>query len=75
MKSLFLNENSNEEIIEEKKSEEDLHEYQKMFKEKLKAKGYNKLSDLVDNASDEEKKEFFEMIDKEWKSEEEKKKD
>lgn len=42
-------------------------EYQKFFNKKLKEAGFSSPADM----SDEEKKEFFNMIDKEWKGEKE----
>lgn len=65
--------------LKEKKVEEDLNEetddtlneeqtkYMKFFQKKLKAKGVNSPSEL----SKEEKKKFFDMIDKEWEAENE----
>jgi len=41
------------------------NEYQEFFKAKLKASGFDSITAM----SDEEKKEFFNMIDKEWKGE------
>jgi hypothetical protein len=43
-------------------------EYQEFFKKKLKEHGVDSPADL----SDDEKKKFFDEIDKEWKSEDEK---
>jgi hypothetical protein len=41
--------------------------YQKFFNKKMKEAGFKSPADM----SDEEKKEFFNMIDKEWKGEKE----
>jgi len=41
--------------------------YQKFFKGKLQKAGFDSVADM----SDQEKKDFFNMVDKEWKGEKE----
>lgn len=53
------------EFINEK--EEADSQYEKFFQKKLKAAGYDSPEDIPDD----EKDEFFDMIDKEWKADDE----